>query len=100
MTIFACVILYFRWKADNFMNYLRPLCLQALQCGIIIGWFKYGVRSPKFIWAPCAQLYSLAETMQPPPPPRILAHIRGRYWSAKTDDTSLRPLWCTNTITV
>ncbi len=25
---------------------------------------KYGVRSPKFIWAPCAQLYSLAETTQ------------------------------------
>jgi hypothetical protein len=23
---------------------------------------KYGVRSPKFIGAPCAQLYSLAET--------------------------------------
>jgi hypothetical protein len=22
---------------------------------------KYGVRSPKFIWAPCAQLYSLAD---------------------------------------
>ncbi len=30
---------------------------------------KYGVRSPKFIWAPCAQLYSLAETPQPPPTP-------------------------------
>ena len=29
---------------------------------------KYGVRSPKTIWAPCAQLYSLAETLQPPPP--------------------------------
>ncbi len=27
---------------------------------------KYGVRSPKFIWAPCAQLYSLAETCNPP----------------------------------
>jgi hypothetical protein len=30
---------------------------------------KYGVRSSKFIWAPCAQLYSLAKTPQPPPPP-------------------------------
>ncbi len=28
----------------------------------------YGVRTPKFIWAPCVQLYSLAETPQPPPP--------------------------------
>jgi hypothetical protein len=26
---------------------------------------------PKFIWAPCAQLYSLAETLQPPPPPAL-----------------------------
>ncbi len=26
-----------------------------------------------------------------PPPPRIWAHIRGRYWSAKIDDISLWP---------
>ncbi len=26
----------------------------------------HGVRSPKFIWAPCAQLYSLAETRNSP----------------------------------
>ncbi len=29
---------------------------------------KYEVRSPKFIWAPCAQLYTLAEIPNPPPP--------------------------------
>ncbi len=29
---------------------------------------KYRVRSLKFIWAPCAQLYSLAVTPNPPPP--------------------------------
>jgi hypothetical protein len=34
----------------------------------------------------CVQLYSLAETPQLPPSPRIWAHIRGRYWSAKIDD--------------
>jgi hypothetical protein len=28
----------------------------------------YGVRSPKFTWAPRAQLYLLAETSQLPPP--------------------------------
>jgi hypothetical protein len=49
-------------------------------------WRKYRVRSPLFVWAPCAQLYSLAET---PPFPRIWAHIRGRYWSAKIEDISL-----------
>jgi hypothetical protein len=27
----------------------------------------------------------------PPPFPRIWTHIRGRYWSAKIDDISLRP---------
>jgi hypothetical protein len=38
---------------------------------------KYGVRSPKSIWATCAQLYSLAETPQTPPsPPAFWAHIR------------------------
>jgi hypothetical protein len=36
----------------------------------------------------CVQLYSLAETPQFPPSPRIWAHIRGRYWSAKLDDIS------------
>ncbi len=28
-------------------------------------------RYPEFIWAPCAQLYSLAETSQRPPPPEF-----------------------------
>ncbi len=27
----------------------------------------------------------------PPPSPRIWAHIRRRYWSAKIDDISLQP---------
>jgi hypothetical protein len=31
----------------------------------------------------CVQLYSLAEIPQLYPSPRIWAHIRGRYWSAK-----------------
>jgi hypothetical protein len=39
----------------------------------------------------CVQLYSLAETPQILPPPRIWAHIRGRHWSAKTDEISLKP---------
>jgi hypothetical protein len=33
-------------------------------------------------------LHTLAETPQSPPP-RIWAHIRGHYWSAKIDDISL-----------
>ncbi len=37
----------------------------------------------------CVQLYSLAETPQLPPSPRIWAHIRGRYCSDKIDDNSL-----------
>ncbi len=44
------------------------------------------------IWAPCAQLYSLAETPKTHlPSPGIWAYIRGRYWSAKRDDISLWP---------
>jgi hypothetical protein len=35
------------------------------------------------------QLFSLADTPQPPPSPRIWTHIRGRYWSAKKDDISM-----------
>jgi hypothetical protein len=49
---------------------------------------------PHVTW--CAQLYSLAETPQTPPPsppqsPCIGTRIRGRYWSAKIDDISLYP---------
>jgi hypothetical protein len=55
---------------------------------------KYGVRSPKFFGLHvtlCAQLYSLAETLQlpSPPPPAFGLVLRGRYWSAKIDDISL-----------
>ncbi len=35
-------------------------------------------------------MHSLRES-RPRPPPRIWAHIRGRYWSAKIDDISLLP---------
>ncbi len=54
--------------------------------------FSIGVRSPKFIWAPCAQLYPFSETLQTSPPPapphEFWARIRGRYWTAKIDDIS------------
>ncbi len=38
----------------------------------------------------CVQLYSLHgwDAASPPPPSRIWAHIRGRYWSGKVDDIS------------
>jgi hypothetical protein len=68
--------------------------LQYLSSGPLISgayeaYVKYRVRSPKFIWAPCVQLYSFAETPQLPPSPRIWVQIRGRYWSAKIDDIFL-----------
>jgi len=50
------------------------------------------VKSPKFIWASCVQLYLFG--WDPATPPRIWAHIRGRYWLAKIDDISLWPPAC------
>ncbi len=45
-----------------------------------------------FIWASCAHLYSLGETPQPFPYPRIWANMRGRYWSAKMTTSLCDPL--------
>ena len=38
---------------------------------------KYGVRSPRFIWASSALLYSLAETPHPTPPPAFVLIYEG-----------------------
>ncbi len=54
-------------------------------------WVIYGVRYPKFIWAPFAQLYSLVETPQQPPFPALGLIFEGRYWLAKIDNISLWP---------
>jgi hypothetical protein len=67
-------------------NIVRHFCVYFCFWSIVV----IGVRSPNFIWVPCVQQYSLAETLQLPPPP-IWAHIRGRYWSAKIDNISLWP---------
>ncbi len=48
---------------------------------------KYGVRSAKFTWASCVQLYSLAEIPQPPAFGLIYEGAIG--WSSNTDDISL-----------
>ncbi len=49
---------------------------------------KYGVRTPKFIWAPCVQLSSLAETPLPLLSLHIWAHIRGNYTVKKGSQVS------------
>jgi hypothetical protein len=67
--------LYRKYMALEFIRYSRLKRSQV----------KYGVRSRRVNWAPCPQLYSLAETPQLPSSPRIWDHIRGRYWSAKID---------------
>ncbi len=53
---------------------------------------KYGVGSPKFIWAPCVQLYSLAETPPPPPPPPIWANIQGAIGQPRYTTSLCGPL--------
>jgi hypothetical protein len=56
---------------------------------------KYGVKSPKYLWAPVTVLCTAV--LRPPqlqPSPRIWAHIGtvlGRNWSAEIDDISLQP---------
>jgi hypothetical protein len=45
-----------------------PLPPRPFQNGYIDHKVKYGVRYPKFIWAPCAQLYSLLRPHNSPPP--------------------------------
>jgi hypothetical protein len=53
----------------------------------LVGGVKYGVRSPKFFWAPCVKLFSLAESLRPrnyPPPPAF-----GLIYEGKIDDISL-----------
>jgi hypothetical protein len=37
---------------------------------------KYGIKSPKFIWAPCAQLYSMLIPSNPPSPPHLGSYTR------------------------
>ncbi len=59
---------------------IESLLAAMVRCGLD------SYRSPKFIWAPCVQLYSLAETPQLPPAPRIWTHIRERYWSMVSQD--------------
>jgi hypothetical protein len=48
---------------------LNPNYVGQTSNPLIIGKLWTGVRSPKFIWAPCVQLYSLAETPQLPTSP-------------------------------
>jgi hypothetical protein len=60
----------------DFNLYYQKIARRTRRCmtdfqkvwNLLLPWVKYGVRSPKFIWAPCAQLCSLAEAPQPPPP--------------------------------
>jgi hypothetical protein len=55
---------------------------------------KYGVRSPMFIWVPCAQLYSLAKT--PPTPPPLFPHLAlGSYTKALLVSHGRRHLFVT-----
>jgi hypothetical protein len=58
---YSCTLGYIGWNVSS-------LCSLSL-AGQYVGCThrKYGDRSPKFIWAPCAQLYSLPETPQPTP---------------------------------
>jgi hypothetical protein len=53
-----------------------PRCQKLQGMSVHHTYVKYGVRSPKLIWAPSAQLYSLAETPQHPPLPHLGSDTR------------------------
>ncbi len=91
------LVIFWNSTSSPLLGTERPITLTTEQSSTVyithgtlnfVSQVKYGVRSPKFILGSMcsAQLFSLAETPPPPPPPspRIWAHIRGRYWSAKT----------------
>jgi hypothetical protein len=50
---------------------------------------KYGLRSPQFFLGVMCTAVLVGQDPSTLPLPRIWAHIRGRYWSAKIDDISL-----------
>jgi hypothetical protein len=82
-------------KSENVYLYTQISCMlgasflayvQAIYCRL-----NMELDLQSLLWLLCtAVLYSLAETSQLlPPSPRIWAHLRGRYLSAKMDDISL-----------
>jgi hypothetical protein len=77
---------YLKTNWQRRLQLCQPLFINYIQPQV-----KYGVRSPEFILAPCAQLYSLAETTQPPPFPSHLGSYTRAYWPAKIDNISLWP---------
>ncbi len=68
------------------------LSIRTVECMYIyLAYHRYGVRSPKFIWAP---VYSCTHWLRPcnspPPPPAFgLKYKEGAIWPAKIDDISL-----------
>ncbi len=54
--------------------YMVTSCIGIAQCPQVI----YGVRSPKFIWAPCAQLFHWLRPLNnpPPSPPHLGSYTR------------------------
>jgi hypothetical protein len=75
--------------AKNIENiFLGDLSFMTVINGIHKVMVKYGVRSSKFFGL---HVHSCSHWLRPSPIPRIWAHKRGRYWSAKIDRISFGP---------
>ncbi len=66
-------------KPVRYRTYMMPRYL-------LLAYVKYGVRSPKFFLGSICTAVLIGWDPATPPSPRIWAHIRGRYWSAKVDE--------------
>jgi hypothetical protein len=59
------------------IKYMKYDSSHFFTCPTVLTYVNYGVRSLKYIWAPCAQLYSLAESPQTQPlPPHLGSYTR------------------------
>jgi hypothetical protein len=59
------------------IKYMKYDSSHFCTCPIVLTYVNYGVRSPEYIWTPCAQLYSLAKSPQPQPlPPHLGSYTR------------------------
>ncbi len=78
------------YKADRSCNFMYVHCTVPLLDSFIIA-FNHRLNLELDLQSFICTAVLIGWDPATPPSPRIWAHIRGRYWSAKIDDISLWP---------